>query len=791
MPNLINPERVVSTSIHYLTMNPPVSGHSLRLSLLPFLSPARGDIFVEESAKNIKAPSEATSSAVRIAKMKWHLLCTAFAFASIALAASAKPSAPVALLVNGVSNPLAIERDATRFTWMSKDTKRGELQTAYQIVVFTNPHFDSGLGTVDSGPIFWDSGKVDSDQSAWVEYRGKPLPAATRFWWKVRIWDQTGKASPYSAPTYFDTGLNQDEWTAHYIWDGTTNQNNFAYFRKTFLLAGKPTLARVYVTAHNDYLLYCNGQPLGRGPARCDPYHYGQYNAYDVTRLLKPGTNEFAAMGHWQGNWRDSGCNAKPAFLLEARLDYSDGSTSTIGTDQSWKVLAHTAFIETNAAYFSGGGPMLNRAAIQFDSRQEPNGWQWPDFGDSGWASRSRLTGLIIISSLKWRHWNANRLNSSRASITYTNGTWRVDFGRCVDGWPKITMHGNQSGDKVRIEYFQMTGERKSAGWDEYTCHGGAETWDADFGRHTTFQVLKISGYAGKLRASDIRGMWAWSDADVQGHFNCSSPLLNDIYKMCERSVRQNIQQGMVSVDANREQSQWTADSWLTASVLIYNDRNTMMVDKIVRDYAGEQMASGDFYACSPSPMFEIPEWSMYWPMLLWQQYLFSGDQTLLREMSPHLTNFLTWMKRYEDPKTKLPNPPIGESPTGLPSSRPTAVLTRPPAANIMKICGLLRRYFGSSARQTKATIICSRPNRPGQPLTPIFSTANIISPGPIQTGSFRWRRRGPCASTSNPRKTNPKSLRTLSRAGNQPLADTAATRFTADYSIPAAELLR
>ena len=67
-------------------------------------------------------------------------------------------------------------------------------------------------------------------------------------------------------PNYFDTGLNQDEWAAKYIWDGTTNSNNFAYFRKTFVVTNKPDLAKVYVTAHNDYLLYFNGQLLGRGP---------------------------------------------------------------------------------------------------------------------------------------------------------------------------------------------------------------------------------------------------------------------------------------------------------------------------------------------------------------------------------------------------------------------------------------------------------------------------------------------------------------------------------------------
>lgn len=71
----------------------------------------------------------------------------------------------------------------------------------------------------------------------------------------------------------------------------------------------------MYVTAHNDYLLYLNGRPLGRGPARCDPYVNGQYNACDVTELLKSGPNVLAAAGHWIGTWINSGVNAEPAFL--------------------------------------------------------------------------------------------------------------------------------------------------------------------------------------------------------------------------------------------------------------------------------------------------------------------------------------------------------------------------------------------------------------------------------------------------------------------------------------------
>jgi alpha-L-rhamnosidase len=581
-----------------------------------------------------------------------------------------RPSAPVGLLVNGVSKPLAIDRDTTRFTWMSPDSTRGEAQTAYQVLVASTPKL-LAAGTGDC----WDSGKVESDQSASVEYAGKPLPPATRFWWKVRIWDQTGKASPYSEPVYFDTGLNQNEWTAQYIWDGTTNVNNFAYFRKTFVITVKPTLAKVYVTAHNDYLLYCNGHLLGRGPARCDPYHYGQYNGFDITSLLKPGTNVFAAIGHWQGTWSNCGVNAQPAFRLETRLNYPDGSSSTIGTDESWKVLAHTAFIETNAVYFSTGRGLANRAAIQFDSRLEPAGWRTVVFDDSVWASATVVDRSNFHLFVQMAPLEREQAELEPVSVTSTNGAWLVDFGRCIDGWPKITMRANHSNDVVRIGYFQMTGERKAAGWDEYTCSGGRETWDADFGRHTTFQVIKITGYAGKLKASDMRGMWAYCDADVAGNFHCSSELVNSIYEMCERSARQNIQQGIISVDANREQAPYTADSWNIGNVLLYNDRDTMMIDKVVRDYAEAQMTNGDFPSCCPAQRFaSIPEWSMYWPMLLWQQYLFSGDETLLREMAPHLTHFLDWIKAYQDPTNMLINPPgwritdwaVGNTPKGV-----------------------------------------------------------------------------------------------------------------------------
>ena len=228
--------------------------------------------------------------------------------------------------------------------------------------------------------------------------------------------------------TTFDTGLNQNEWTANYIWDGTTNSNNFAYFRKTFVVTNKPELAKVYVTAHNDYLLYCNGQLLGRGPARCDPYHYGQYNAYDVTKLLKTGTNVFAAMGHWRAYWNNAGIDAQPAFLLEARLDYPDGSSSKIGTDESWKVLAHTAFIETEATNFATATRGIARPFNLIRAWNQQAGRQSDLMIQAGPPPRW-WTGLITICSRKWRRWNGNKPNSNRSASPQrmAHGWWILD----------------------------------------------------------------------------------------------------------------------------------------------------------------------------------------------------------------------------------------------------------------------------------------------------------------------------------------------------------------------------
>ena len=79
---------------------------------------------------------------------------------------------------------------------------RSQKQTVYQVLVASTEE----LLKNDKADL-WDSGKVESDQSIQVEYAGRALESRMRCYWKVRVWDQDGKASPWSAHAHWAMGL--------------------------------------------------------------------------------------------------------------------------------------------------------------------------------------------------------------------------------------------------------------------------------------------------------------------------------------------------------------------------------------------------------------------------------------------------------------------------------------------------------------------------------------------------------------------------------------------------------
>lgn len=117
-----------------------------------------------------------------------------------------------------LTDPLGIDVTRPRLSWVLEagpTAARGRVQTAYQVLVADSPEALAG----DQGTL-WDSGKVAGDQSIHVEYAGKPLASRARANWKVKVWDNEGKVSPWSKPALWTMGLlKPEEWGAKWIGD--------------------------------------------------------------------------------------------------------------------------------------------------------------------------------------------------------------------------------------------------------------------------------------------------------------------------------------------------------------------------------------------------------------------------------------------------------------------------------------------------------------------------------------------------------------------------------------------
>jgi len=95
--------------------------------------------------------------------------------------------------------PLGLDEARPRFGWRIDSDAKNVKQTAYQVIV------------KKADEVVWDSGKVESAESQWIEYAGKALEARTAYTWSVKSWGTSGEAEAASS---FETGLMNTDISA-------------------------------------------------------------------------------------------------------------------------------------------------------------------------------------------------------------------------------------------------------------------------------------------------------------------------------------------------------------------------------------------------------------------------------------------------------------------------------------------------------------------------------------------------------------------------------------------------
>ena len=355
--------------------------------------------------------------------------------------------------------PLGVDSQKPRFSWkLSSDVRRAG-QTAYQILVADSESLlKKGVGNV------WDSGKVKSDVSVNVVYGGQPLKASTKYYWKVRVWDNNGSESSWSKVNRLQTGLLDEagwgsaKWIALERMPDKYRQvpgyqlagNGVEYlekearmpqFRKSFDLKGKKVDSAVmYISGLGHFELSVNGEKVGDhllDPGWTKYDKTALYVTFDVTDKLKRKDN---VVGVRLGNGffhipRDSTRYRKlistygfPMMKCKLRIAFTDGSVEEIDSDTSWKV---TGSPVTFSSIYGGE---------DYDATLSDANWACPGYDDRFWQSaivvdndvrlKSQISPSLVVK---------NRISPVRIYST-PPGVYIYDFGQNASAITELTV---------------------------------------------------------------------------------------------------------------------------------------------------------------------------------------------------------------------------------------------------------------------------------------------------------------------------------------------------------------
>jgi len=511
-------------------------------------------------------------------------------------------------------NPLGIDIREPRLSWQLSSDQRNVQQTGYQIMVSSSKE----KLQKDDGDI-WNSGKQNSSQSIHVNYTGKPLLSATKYFWKVKVFTNKGEGTA-TETAFFSTGLlNSNAWKAKWIgydkaspWDSITQWSRLSarYLRKEFQSPSVVERATIYISGLGMYELYINGKRIGDQVLAPNPTDYRKsffYNTHDVTEHIKNGKNAIATVlgnGRFftmRQNYKTQKHNTfgYPKLLLQLEIEYTDGSKKTIVSDETWKLNVDGP-IRTNNEY----------DGEEYDATKEFTGWNNIGFNDSKWIKPELVAAPQgNITAQMSEPMKMMQVIKPVSIKKVSNGKHVLDMGQNFAGWLQIKVRGKR-GQKVQLRFaesLKADGEiftanlRDAKVTDIYTLKGvGIETWQPSFIYHG-FRYVEVTGFSGTPTINDFEGKLIYDALETTGSFTTSNSVINSIYKNAWWGIASNYKGMPVDCPQRNERQPWLGDRVIGAMGESYLFDNAKLYAKWMDDIQQSQTEEGSIPDVAPA----------------------------------------------------------------------------------------------------------------------------------------------------------------------------------------------
>ena len=511
------------------------------------------------------------------------------------------------LKVENMTAPMGIGADRPRFSWRTESDIPNFVQESYRIRVFEN------------ATCVWDSGEVVSPES--LNVTGCPrLRACTRYTWNVTVAVKGGRYESETAS--FETGMLHKKWRA--LWIGGIHNGEVKqpvnYLRKGFVLDKPVASARLYSTALGVYECSINGRKVSGDcmtPGWTDYFFRVQHQTYDVTDLLRSGTNAIGVKlgeGWYSGtisrrrNSDKPSYGTHPVFMGELHVTYADGTTECIATDNSWKC--------------SIGGPERFSDIYDgelYDCRYAMGNWDHADFDDTGWSrcqNKNRRIAVVGVVSPPVRRMETvvpvkvieidPALWEKEPGVPRPKRLTIVDFGQNLVGKVRLRLK-LADGAMLTIRHCEMLKPDGSLYDNLRTARatvriigGGEEFVYEPLFTFFGFRYLQINDLPESVDPFSITAQVLYTNLERTGEFECSDPLINKLYSNQLWSNKSNYLDLPTDCNQRDERLGWLGDAWIFADTASYNFDVAGFFAKYIADVNLSRTGYGEYPQYAP-----------------------------------------------------------------------------------------------------------------------------------------------------------------------------------------------
>ena len=576
---------------------------------------------------------------------------------------------PVNLRTEYKNDPV-IDTRHPRLSWELLSDVRGQVQTAWQVLAASSPALLS-----EEKADMWNSGKVYSNETNQVVYSGAPLASRDICYWQIRSWDKNGEAGPWSKIATWEMGLlESSDWQAEWIGNDLTAYGHgeiyhlppAPFFRKEANINSGVKKARLYVTALGIYEFEINGNRVGDdyfAPGWTDYDKRVYYQTYDVTDMIRQGTNAFGAIlaDGWYagylgyallvGNPVVRGFYGDfPRLMARIEIEYKNGEKKIIVSDQSWKT-NHGPIIEAD---------FLNGET--YDANLEFDKWSQAGFNDASWQYATVYpanTDLVI----ECYPGDPVQVHSEIKPITVKptdDGKYIFNMGQNFAGLVRLNNVKGNKGDTIIMRFGEMLHPdgslmtenlRMARATNTYIMKGdpSGETWTPGF-TFQGFQYVEVSGFSSPPDTDAITGIVLTTMTPEAGFIETDNELVNQLYSNIVWTQRSNFLEVPTDCPQRDERLGWTGDAQVFVQAATYNTDIAAFFSKWTVDLNDAQRPDDTYPIYAPAPPVRItdtysPGWSeagIIVPYTLFRTY---GDTRIIERFWPNMLAYLRFME--------------------------------------------------------------------------------------------------------------------------------------------------